>query len=334
MSKCLTSRQHTGGRVPGRARPPTRATRCVARPASAKQQFQLAQIPCTDAAAQLRAAECFGRALVGDPILNWITEGQRPQAVVRFFTRAALMALRALDDHSHCWQLLPPVEAAAGGGGGGAPEAAAGALVGDPILNWLTEGQRPQAVVRFFTGAALMALRALDDHSHCWQLLPPVVAVAGGGGGGAPEAAAVCICCEYPRDRPSELRLLAAGLLPALGALLPDLRSVGHMLATFGEMDDGKEAFHQAYGPFLYIACFGTDPAQQGRGLGSQLMGKLVAASEERGIPLYLEANSPGGQRFYERHGFQTLGEIRAKPQAPPLFVMARFPSSGKQARP
>ncbi|KXZ45027.1 hypothetical protein GPECTOR_59g635 [Gonium pectorale] len=235
-----------------------------------EKQCQSLRMTGADKAAHLRAAECFGRALVDDPTLNWLTDGKRPQVVVRFFTRVAHMSLRAIKDHRDCWQLLPVVAAATDSNGAEATAAVAPAVV--------------------------------------------------------------CIGCEYPRHHPSDLRLLFNGLIPMLAAV-PSLRSLRFISETMDIMDLEKEAFHKAHGPFLYIACYGTEPGLQGRGLGSQLLQAVIADAEERGIPLYLEANSPGSRRFYERHGFEMLREIRAKPQAPPLFVMARLPSSRNQPR-
>jgi len=42
-------------------------------------------------------------------------------------------------------------------------------------------------------------------------------------------------------------------------------------------------------------------------------------------LPAYLEATSAGSRRLYERHGFETTGEIQTA-DSPPLWPMLRKP--------
>lgn len=50
-----------------------------------------------------------------------------------------------------------------------------------------------------------------------------------------------------------------------------------------------------------------VEPAQRGQGIGTQLVAPLVAACQERAIPLLdvtVDASNERAQRFYQRHGF------------------------------
>ncbi|GIL75475.1 hypothetical protein Vretimale_8107 [Volvox reticuliferus] len=53
------------------------------------------------------AAACFGKSMVCDPTLTWLTNGKCPERVVRFFHNVARMGLRAASDWSTCWALHP-----------------------------------------------------------------------------------------------------------------------------------------------------------------------------------------------------------------------------------
>ena len=46
----------------------------------------------------------------------------------------------------------------------------------------------------------------------------------------------------------------------------------------------GPHARSQEHGDFLYIACFGTAPEQQGRGLGSQLMRRVLQHADAKDL--------------------------------------------------
>ena len=62
------------------------------------------------------------------------------------------------------------------------------------------------------------------------------------------------------------------------------------------------------------------------RGLGAAILKVLLDEADAIGLPVRLDVlqGSPAG-RFYERHGFKTIGEIRPS-AGPPLFPMWREP--------
>lgn len=77
--------------------------------------------------------------------------------------------------------------------------------------------------------------------------------------------------------------------------------------------------------PHWYLPLLGIDPRHQGRGLGSLLMGKMLAAIDDSGAPAYLEASNERNVPFYERLGFEVRGKIQAG-DSPTLFAMLREP--------
>ena len=62
--------------------------------------------------------------------------------------------------------------------------------------------------------------------------------------------------------------------------------------------------------PHWYLAVLGIDPRHQRRGLGSALMGPILARCDADRVPAYLESSKRSNVPFYERHGFRVLGEL------------------------
>jgi GNAT superfamily N-acetyltransferase len=95
---------------------------------------------------------------------------------------------------------------------------------------------------------------------------------------------------------------------------------LGELLFLFEQM-----AGYHPREPHWYVPLIGVDSMFQGRGYGTQLMRRGLAACDRDHQPAYLEATSPVNRAFYERHGFRVLGEIRSG-DSPPLFPMLREP--------
>ncbi len=77
--------------------------------------------------------------------------------------------------------------------------------------------------------------------------------------------------------------------------------------AIFGEMGQ----YHPHDEPCWYLPLIGVDPAVAGKGLGSALMKKALEHCDAAGLPAYLDSSNPRNIAFYERHGFQVMGEIQ-----------------------
>jgi ribosomal protein S18 acetylase RimI-like enzyme len=78
--------------------------------------------------------------------------------------------------------------------------------------------------------------------------------------------------------------------------------------------------------PHWYLATLGTEPARQGRGVGSTLLGTLLAKADEDGLPAYLESSKERNVSFYGRFGFEVIEEHRSKVGSPPIWLMWRDP--------
>ncbi len=74
-----------------------------------------------------------------------------------------------------------------------------------------------------------------------------------------------------------------------------------------------------------YLAVLGTDPAHQGKGVGSAMLQPVLERCDLDGVGAYLESSNPANVPFYERHGFRVTGQI-SPGGSPPLDLMWRDP--------
>lgn len=89
-------------------------------------------------------------------------------------------------------------------------------------------------------------------------------------------------------------------------------------------MMEQMEAFRPQQ-PYCHLTLIGVDRFHQGRGYGSALLGNVLTRCDRDGIPAYLESTNPANQPLYERHGFESLGEIQAG-ASPVMVPMIRLP--------
>jgi ribosomal protein S18 acetylase RimI-like enzyme len=61
--------------------------------------------------------------------------------------------------------------------------------------------------------------------------------------------------------------------------------------------------------PHWYLGVLGVDRLAQSRGVGTALLSRWLAGVDRDGMPAYLETESEGNVRFYERAGFSLDGE-------------------------
>jgi GNAT superfamily N-acetyltransferase len=85
------------------------------------------------------------------------------------------------------------------------------------------------------------------------------------------------------------------------------------------------ERSHPHDPPHWYLAILGTDPAAQGRGHGSAVLGPTLEQCDRDGLGAYLESSKQSNIAFYSRHGFRVTGELRL-PRGPRLWPMWRDP--------
>jgi GNAT superfamily N-acetyltransferase len=84
-------------------------------------------------------------------------------------------------------------------------------------------------------------------------------------------------------------------------------------------------ASHHPREPHWYLPVLGTDPAQQGRGVGSALLAPALARADAEGLPAYLESSKQRNLPFYQRHGFEVVGTLEIE-DGPTLWPMLRKP--------
>ena len=77
--------------------------------------------------------------------------------------------------------------------------------------------------------------------------------------------------------------------------------------------------------PHWYLGILGTNPADQGSGIGSSLMAPVLERCDAEGLPAYLESSKRENIPFYQRHGFQLTGELQIE-GGPTLWPMLRAP--------
>ena len=80
---------------------------------------------------------------------------------------------------------------------------------------------------------------------------------------------------------------------------------------------------------FVYVTVVGVAPEHQGQGIGRQLMTSLAGASDRSGLPVYLETETEGNVRFYERFGFAVVETITLPLVELPTWLMVREPGAG-----
>lgn len=75
--------------------------------------------------------------------------------------------------------------------------------------------------------------------------------------------------------------------------------------------------------PHYYLAMLGTDPAHQGRGVGSALIAPVLERCEAEGLPAYLESSKESNVPFYARHRFAVTKPFTLK-GGPTMYFMWR----------
>jgi ribosomal protein S18 acetylase RimI-like enzyme len=75
-----------------------------------------------------------------------------------------------------------------------------------------------------------------------------------------------------------------------------------------------------------YLGTLGTEPAWQGRGIGSALLAPVLRRCDESAVPAYLESSREENVAFYQARGFVVVDVVTA-PEGPPLWLMWRTPA-------
>lgn len=109
-----------------------------------------------------------------------------------------------------------------------------------------------------------------------------------------------------------------------VGGLVED-HFEGEMRDNLFKMLEAMDSFHPHDEPCWYLAVLGVDINRQGKGLGALLMKDVLRKCDEGGILAYLESSNPANVSFYERHGFEVMGQVNCGNPLP-MQPMLRTP--------
>lgn len=84
-------------------------------------------------------------------------------------------------------------------------------------------------------------------------------------------------------------------------------------------------AEHRPKEPHWYLGILGAHPDRQSQGLGSKVLGAMLAECDALGLPTFLESSNPRNYGFYQRHGYVETGELTVD-DSPPLLGFWRLP--------
>jgi len=166
-------------------------------------------------------------------------------------------------------------------------------FVSDPVMRWLWPNPKDylDTMPRFaeaFGGKAfaLNTAHLADGGKAAATWLPPEE-------DGDPDSVVNVLTNSLPADR------------------LDDILGVLEQMDTYHPHD-----------PCWYLAIIAADANYLGRGLGAALMKHALLAADEAGLPAYLESSNIRNVAFYERHGFEVMGEIQVgtSPVVRPMF--------------
>ena len=100
------------------------------------------------------------------------------------------------------------------------------------------------------------------------------------------------------------------------------LRAVGLRGISKISVLDAIEREHPT-APHYYLAVIGTDPAQQGRGIGGALVAPILERCDTEGLPAYLESSKESNVGYYARFRFEVTKPFTLK-DGPPIWFMWR----------
>jgi ribosomal protein S18 acetylase RimI-like enzyme len=181
-------------------------------------------------------------------------------------------------------------------------QALAAAFQDDPVIAWIfPDEQRRRAVLAAFMEFRLRKLAFA--HDQVWMTAD-----------GAAAAVWLPPPGRWQLSRPQQL-----WLLPTL------VRFLGLRTASVLAGLERMEARHPHDPSHWYLFILGTEPAAQGRGLGSALLAQMLARVDADGMPAYLESSNERNLALYGRHGFEVTSEV-VIPGGPRIWPMWREP--------
>ncbi|KZX75562.1 hypothetical protein A3715_14310 [Oleiphilus sp. HI0009] len=80
--------------------------------------------------------------------------------------------------------------------------------------------------------------------------------------------------------------------------------------------------------PHYYILGIGAVKEARGSGYGTLLMNRCIQTAESANMPIYLENSKEENLMFYQRFGFESIGQIDLGKGSPPMWSMIRNPTN------
>ncbi len=176
------------------------------------------------------------------------------------------------------------------------------AFLDDPVASWAwrPDGLRLGALERF----QATRMRQLMGHAEVWT-------------NDELSSAALWAPPGHFHASVSEiLALVPCFLHPRLFARLP--------LVAYGW--NKLEMRHPRSPEHFYLAVLGTEPGEQGRGLGSRVLAGVLDQCDGDGVGAYLESSKRSNIDFYARHGFKVTRELKLARRGPTMWAMWRDP--------
>jgi GNAT superfamily N-acetyltransferase len=87
---------------------------------------------------------------------------------------------------------------------------------------------------------------------------------------------------------------------------------------------------HHPKEPHWYLMVLGTEPRQQGRGVGSALLRPTLERCDREGTLAWLESSKERNLPFYRGHGFELVETLPLPGGGPPVWLMRRPPRGGR----
>lgn len=188
-----------------------------------------------------------------------------------------------------------------------AADALLDAFSGDPLFAFTIPNERQR--IRWMRHLMAEVVRH-EMHSE-WSR----VAVADDGG-----VSAVLLAGTYPPSIFSQIRLnIRMGLFPT-----PWEPSFRRFMPMFTYMKLWEQMHYK--GDHIYVYMIGARRAFQGKGIGRTMMGELVEAVHDRGLPVYLETQTERNVPFYKSLGFTLTEEHHPFADGPPTWGFLNAP--------
>ncbi len=182
------------------------------------------------------------------------------------------------------------------------------AFFDDPVMGWLLPdpGERAKGLSAVFAAMArhhflpLNGVEFADDGAH----------VAAAALWAPPQ--------RWRTSRMTEMRMLP-GLIRAFGSQTKRGRQLDALMKR-----------HHPEEPHWYLAVIGSDPTYRGEGYGKALMESGLRRADAEYAPAYLESSNPDNVPYYERFGFEVIGELALPSDSlsagPTMWAMWRQP--------